>query len=467
MAPIGRDGVSEQQAKRALRGSLVAEPSASPTEVARVPLATPDGEFEARAFECDSGHVYLALVRGDLGDGRSILTRLHSECLTGDALGSLRCDCGVQLRAARRRIACEGRGVLLYASGHEGRGIGLLNKLRAYVLQDDGLDTLDANRHLGFAADAREYGEAAACLAALGITSVRLLTNNPQKEASLRGAGIDVEEVLPLATSPHVRNLRYLETKERRMGHAAPTGDGLPSDVADGLNVSALLGRVATPLSRPYVVLKYAQTLDGRIATRTGDSKWISGEAERRVSHALRAACDAVLVGVGTVVSDDPELTVRLVAGASPQRVVLDSTLRVPSDAKVLDDAAHTIVVTTERSSPARRRALEQRGAGVRVVSAGPWGVDLDATLTALRAAGVRSLLVEGGAEVITSFLRARLVDRLVVGIAPTILGAGKEAVGDLSIAHIADGLHLTRTSVHSLGTDLVLAADVGWAAPG
>ena len=444
----------------------MSEAAARPSEVARVPLATPDGEFEARAFACPSGFVYLALVKGDVSDGRSVLTRLHSECLTGDALGSLRCDCGVQLRAARRRIASQGRGILLYASGHEGRGIGLVNKLRAYVLQEDGLDTLDANRHLGFAADARDYGEAAACLLEMGIKSVRLLTNNPQKEASLRHAGIEVEEVVPLPTSPHVRNLEYLATKERRMGHSAPAGAAMPNGVGDVLDVRALLGAVSAHASRPYVVLKYAQTLDGRIATYTGDSKWISGDAERQASHGLRAACDAVLVGVGTVLADDPQLTVRLVPGASPQRIVLDSTLRVPLNARIFDEAASTLVVTTRRASAARRRALEARGAGVRTVRAGPDGVDLSATLALLRAAGVRSLLVEGGAAVITSFLRSRAVDRLVVGISPTIVGAGKEAVGDLQVARVAEGLHLQRRSVHSLGSDLVLAGDVGWATP-
>src|SRR5918911_1056382 len=145
-------------------------------EGAQLPLGTAFGEFELHAFELPHGHVYLALVRGDLRDGRSILTRLHSECLTGDALGSLRCDCGVQLRAAARAITAEGRGVLLYATGHEGRGIGLVNKLRAYMLQDDGLDTFEANRHLGFPAEARSYLEVAASLHALGVRTVRLLT---------------------------------------------------------------------------------------------------------------------------------------------------------------------------------------------------------------------------------------------------------------------------------------------------
>jgi GTP cyclohydrolase II len=430
--------------------------------VARVALPTAAGEFEARALECASGSVHLALVKGDLGDGRHVLTRLHSECLTGDALGSLRCDCGVQLRTALRAIGSEGRGLLLYATGHEGRGIGLINKLRAYVLQDDGLDTLEANRHLGFPPEVREYGEAAACLGALGVRSVRLLTNNPHKVRSLRRAGIDVEEVVPLATSPHARNLAYLRAKERRMGHAGAAGESVPESVPRPLDVAALLGPVSTPASRPYVVLKYAQTLDGRIATRTGDSKWISGEPERRASHALRAACDAVLVGIGTVLADDPQLTVRLVPGASPLRIVLDTTLRVPLRAQVLGEAASTLVITTERSSAERRAELRERGVAVRVVDAEPpWGVNLAATLAMLRAAGLRSLLVEGGAAVITSFLRQRLVDRVVVGIAPTIVGAGTEAVGDLQVARVSEGLRLKRRSLHPLGEDVVLAGDV------
>jgi GTP cyclohydrolase II len=434
-----------------------------PREVARVPLATPAGEFEARALACPSGFVYLALLKGDPGTGGPVLTRLHSECLVGDALGSLRCDCGVQLRASLAKIASEGRGLLIYATGHEGRGIGLINKFKAYALQEQGLDTLDANRHLGLAADARDYREAAACISLLGVPSVRLLTNNPHKAASLRRAGIDVQEIVGLPTSPHIRNADYLQTKHRRMGHTSPSGPEPPPVAGPALDVRALLGAISTHPNRPYVVLKFAQTLDGRIATRTGDSKWISGEAERRASHALRAACDAVLVGVGTVIADDPQLTVRLVAGSSPIRIVLDSTLRLPANANVLDEQACTILATTERSSAEGRRQLRARGVGVRVVDAEPpWGVSLPATLALLRASGVRSLLVEGGAAVITSFLRARLADRVVAGIAPTIVGAGKDAVGDLSIARVSDGLRLTRRSVHALGDDLVVAGDVG-----
>jgi GTP cyclohydrolase II len=431
-------------------------------DVASLPLGTTFGEFELRAFELASGEVYLALVRGEIGDGRSVLTRLHSECLTGDALGSLRCDCGTQLRQAAREIAAEGRGVLIYATDHEGRGIGLVNKLRAYMLQEDGEDTVDANSHLGLPPDGRSYAASADCLRLLGIHSVRLLTNNPSKVEALRRAGIEVERTIPLRTSPHVRNIDYLHAKEARLGHLAPAGEPLDGNpVGEATNVAPLLGRAAAPTWRPYVVLKYAQTVDGRIATRRGDARWISSEAERRISHGLRAACDAVLVGVGTAIVDDPQLTVRMVPGSSPLRVVLDSTLRLPPTARLLDDQAGTIVITTEHSSEERRSALRARAVGVHVVDAGPRGVDLAGALRALRELGVASLLVEGGGRVITSFFAEKLVDRLVLGIAPTIMGTGIDAVGDLDVARVADGVRLTNRSVHEAGSDLLVAADV------
>ncbi len=431
-------------------------------EVATLPLGTSFGEFQLRAFELPSGRVYLALVRGDLGDGRSVLTRLHSECLTGDALGSLRCDCGAQLREAARAITTEGRGVLVYATGHEGRGIGLVNKLRAYMLQEDGADTIDANVQLGFPPDAREYDAAARCLALLGIRSVRLLTNNPSKVEALRRAGIDVNEIVPLQTSPHVRNIDYLHAKEARLGHIAPAGAPLGANgIGAATNVAPLLGRSAPPAWRPYVVLKYAQTVDGRIATRSGDARWISSEPERRISHALRAACDAVLVGVGTATVDDPRLTVRMVPGSSPLRVVLDSTLRLPPTARLLEGSARTIVITTDRSSDERRAVLRGRAVAVHVVDPDPRGVDLASALETLGTLGVRSLLVEGGARVITSFLAEKLVDRLVVGIAPTIIGTGIDAVGDLGVARVGEGIRLTNRSVHLAGDDLLVAADV------
>ena len=439
-----------------------------PEEVAHLVLPTWAGEFDLRVYEGASGDVYLLFVYGEIGDGQDMLVRLHSACLTGDAFGSLRCDCGPQLQLAMRQIVAEGRGALVYAAGHEGRGVGLVPKLQAYMLQDEGHDTVDANRRLGLPVDSRDFTEAVRILQAAGVRSSRLLSNNPAKASALDREGLPVERLVSLQTAPHLRNRHYVRTKQQRMGHRAPGGVPLGNGSVDGdgqaVDATALLGEVGSPTGRPFVVLKYAQTLDGRIATSGGDSKWISGAQERRVSHALRAACDAVLVGAGTVLADDPRLTVRMVPGASPIRVVLDSTLRLPPDAQVFGPDAATIVLTSGRSDPGRRAALRDRGVKVEVVADASAGVDLAAGLGRLRSLGIRCLLVEGGSRVITSALRERLADRVVVAVAPLLLGTGTDAVGDLGAGLVRDGLRLRNQTVHQLGPDLMVAADLDWA---
>ena len=183
-------------------------------------LPTEYGEFRAVGYRSlIDGVEHVALVAGDIGDGADVLVRVHSECLTGDTFASRRCDCGPQLHAAMRRVQEEGRGVVLYVRGHEGRGIGLLHKLAAYRLQDEGADTVDANLELGLPADARDYGTGAQILADLGVRTMRLLTNNPAKRAGLEGYGLAIVERVPLEIEPNDDNARYLRTKRERMGH--------------------------------------------------------------------------------------------------------------------------------------------------------------------------------------------------------------------------------------------------------
>jgi 3,4-dihydroxy 2-butanone 4-phosphate synthase/GTP cyclohydrolase II len=187
--------------------------------VACTKLPTEYGEFRLHAFENQiDKQTHVALVSGDIRDGKNVLVRVHSQCLTGDALRSERCDCGAQLDQALQRIAYEGRGVLLYLN-QEGRGIGLANKIRAYALQDDGFDTVEANEHLGFKPDQRDYGIGVQILRDLGVRSMRLLSNNPRKLVAIEGYGLSVTEWLPLEIPASPSSLRYLTTKRNKLGH--------------------------------------------------------------------------------------------------------------------------------------------------------------------------------------------------------------------------------------------------------
>jgi diaminohydroxyphosphoribosylaminopyrimidine deaminase / 5-amino-6-(5-phosphoribosylamino)uracil reductase len=217
-------------------------------------------------------------------------------------------------------------------------------------------------------------------------------------------------------------------------------------------------------MDRPNVTVSYAQTLDGRLATLGGSSRWISGSESLRFAHTLRSEHDALMVGAGTACKDDPRLTVRHVPGKDPLRVVVDGALRIPLTAAVLANGAArgTVLAVTDRAPEAQREEAASLGATVLRLPAREGGrVDLGALLAELYAIGVRSVMVEGGAALITSLLRDRLVDRLAVCIAPKVLGSGIEAVGDLGVRELADSLTLTETSVVRYGVDLVLDARV------
>ncbi len=423
---------------------------------ARIPMEM--GEFRLCYYGNNlDDKEHLALVAGDVRGPENVLVRVHSECFTGDVLGSIRCDCGPQLQMAMQLIAENGAGVIIYLR-QEGRGIGLLDKLRAYNLQDDGYDTVEANHILGHQADGRDYKLAALILQDLGISSVRLMTNNPQKIASLSTYGVQVTARIPLQIGVNRENMAYLKTKVSRMQHMLDLEpfSMLAQDDENGAALSS-----DTKHQRPYVTLSYAQSLDGSISAQRGEQMAISGPESLEMTHRLRAEHDAILVGIGTVLADDPRLTVRLVEGSDPQPIIVDSQLRCPLNARLLQEGSNPWIATTESAELGLQLCLEAAGARVLHLPANKNGrVDLAKLLQLLKQLGVRSLMVEGGAEIISSFLAAHLADRLVVTIAPMLVG-GLNAVESHPDGNGVTLPRLSRTQYQRLGNDIILLGDL------
>ena len=407
---------------------------------------------------------------GNIAHRESVLTRVHSECFTGEVLGSLRCDCSAQLHLALRRIALEGSGVLIYLR-QEGRGIGLLDKLRAYNLQDQGHDTVDANLLLGRDSDERTYELAALMLRDLKIQSVRLLTNNPSKIKGLRELGIPVSGREPLVAPPHAESARYLQTKVRRMGHlidlagsdAAHNGHAsLHPDPID--EIAARSSGFRERHGQPFVTLCYAQSLDGCLSSSPGKPFALSGIETLILAHRLRASHDGVMVGIGTVLSDNPRLTVRHVPGRNPQPIVLDSRLRIPLDCNLVRESRRSLLVASVAGGPPeRRREIEAAGATVLSTSATCDGrVDLANLLSRLSERGMRSIMVEGGVQVIRSLMATRLVDYLVVTVAPRFIGGehGVRLQTELLAGPTMHSFHHSK-----IGGDLVLWGEPAWPA--
>lgn len=422
---------------------------------ARIP--TDSGEFQLCYYQSNvDDKEHLALVYGEVADKENVLVRIHSECFTGDVLGSRRCDCGTQLQRAMQLVAAEEAGVIIYLR-QEGRGIGLQEKLRAYNLQDMGYDTVDANLMLGHQADGRDYTIAALMLNDLQVRSVRLLTNNPDKIEKLEALDIVVTQRAPLPADVTPENEVYLRTKVERMRHLLDLGEP-PAVQADSLPIMTPMGQKQN--GRPFVTLSFAQSLDGSIAIKRGQFTAISGAASMKMTHRLRAAHHALLIGIGTALADDPQMTVRLVEGRQPQPVILDSMLRLPETAVVFQHPRPPWIFTAPQASPERQQALEARGAQVFRVSPTVAGtVSLPAVLTTLAQRGVDSVMVEGGARIITSFLAGQLVDHLVVTVAPKLLG-GLNAIEYVN-GHGLPRLHNARYQV--LGEDMVLSGEVVW----
>ncbi len=409
----------------------------------------------------DAEHVALVWGGGGSASVEAPLVRVHSECLTGDALGSYRCDCGEQLDAALQIISRARFGVLIYLRGHEGRGIGLLNKLRAYALQDKGRDTVDANTDLGLPVDSRDYGDGAAILHDLGIRRLRLLTSNPAKQIGLEAFGITVVGRQHLPVPNRAESTSYLAVKRSRMEHDPEPSDLAWEQLSKAIVPAGELSPEALELVDRYgplveagerlVIAQLGQSLDGFIASRTGDACFVTGAEDREHLHRLRALVDAVVVGANTVTVDDPQLTVRTVVGTNPVRVILDPHARIPigsrlltdpeaptlwlvgADAQVPDDVAPHVEI--HRMSNPEDFAPRQ-------------------VLKFLQRRHLGRVLVEGGGVTVSKFLRAGCLDRLFLTTAPMLVGDGVPGIRFEGSDALADALSApTRRFV--FGTDV------------
>jgi 3,4-dihydroxy 2-butanone 4-phosphate synthase / GTP cyclohydrolase II len=417
-------------------------------------LPTAHGTFQVHGYAVEPSREHVALVMGDLGNagtnGHVPLVRVHSECLTGDAFGSWRCDCGEQLEAAMREISSEGLGVIIYLRGHEGRGIGLHAKLHAYALQDAGLDTVDANLRLGLPVDARDYGVAAAILRDLGVRRIRLLSANPNKGSRLTDLGIEVTARLPLPVTERAENAYYLATKHNRMGHDSTRKlpdvwsdllQGRVPDRATAGSEALLLDRYGSLVAAgpTITIAQLAQSVDGFIASRTGDANYVSGAEDREHLHRLRALVDAVIVGAQTVTADDPQLTTRTVPGPSPVRVIIDPRGRIPRDARVLTDGrANSLWCVAAGLGPPPKLADHVEVVPL-PIEAGRF--EPGAVLGMLRARGLGRVLVEGGGRTVSGFLASGVLDRLYLTTAPILVGDGIPGVRFAGADLLADAL--------------------------
>ncbi|MFK5633467.1 GTP cyclohydrolase II [Ornithinimicrobium sp. LYQ103] len=432
-------------------------------------LPTRHGTFRMTAYRDGTGEEHLVLSVGitetDPPTATPPLVRVHSECLTGDALGSRRCDCGEQLQHALHLVAREGCGALVYVRGHEGRGIGLVEKLRAYALQDAGLDTVDANLELGHPADARTYDQTAAMLADLGVHRIRLLSSNPAKEEALTALGVEVVARQALIMPARPENEHYLRTKRDRMGHDRVAAGEWHLLLAGTVPTAGVLAERYGDLVRPggpAVVAQLGQSLDGFIASRTGDARFVTGEEDREHLHRLRALVDAVVVGATTAAADDARLTVRAVAGQHPVRVVLDPRGVLPADATMLVDGTAPTVWVVGPSVP----VPEHLAPHVEVVVWPEEGaMEPVAVLALLRDRGLGRVLVEGGGRLVSAFVRAGVVDRLYLTTAPLLIGDGVPGLRVAGADRLDDAL---RPPVRRwvLGEDVVTEFDLTGAEP-
>lgn len=392
-----------------------------------------------RIFRNRDGEESIAIVSGQPDPSKAVPVRVHSACLTAEVLSSLKCDCKSQLDFALAYIASND-GMVIYLP-QEGRGVGLSNKIRAYALQEDGLDTVDANRALGLPDDARSYQDAALILQHLGISRIRLITNNPQKVTALNSLGIEIESRLPMPLMANQHSIDYLRTKHARMGHLF--------DIEEHPAQATLEN---PPPDRPMVHVNFALDRHGRTEPKNGESIQLSCDQDWRRVHELRESYAGIVVGARTWLKDDPCLTAREERlGREPQRQPDRVIFAGSRDCRIEPDRRRTFVIGKQRD---RDDAIY-----IEAVDHG-----LAKPLYALRQHGVNSLLVEGGLTLLRSFVREKLVDRLTIyvrtGSLATAAAAVSIALPELSLERVQFekfGLGILVSGIKNAGQETLL----------
>lgn len=419
-------------------------------------LPTGFGDFSLYLY-LEGGKEHLALVKGEVAGSAPVPVRVHSECLTGDVFGSRRCDCGDQLKHTLMYLGRQEAGMLIYLR-QEGRGIGLLKKMEAYNLQDQGLDTVEANIQLGHQPDERDYGIAARILRDLGVSSIRLITNNPHKVEELEGHGIKVAARIPIEVGQHEENLGYLKSKAERMAHLLRFSEQVPTD-HDFAFMAPLLDQLAlarnSDQARPFVTLAYAQSLDGvPLARREGST---DHPRDMALGQYLKVHHDAILLSASDAcssLSKDP---------GGVLRVVLDPTLVLGADGlPELLEAGRLLVITTENPDVGLRQRLEAQG--VRVIalpSSDGLSFKPSHVLARLSAEGIRTLLVHGEDPTIGGFIQGQLIDYCVITLVASFLGGGRPG---LSLGQALP--ELRSCEFHPQGSDLIAFGAMSYRAP-
>jgi len=451
------------------------------------------GNFHLHLYTDLDEKEHLALVKGDLRGKTNVLTRIHSECLTGDLFGSLRCDCGPQLRQAMKMIEEEGEGMVIYLR-QEGRGIGLAEKLKAYNLQDQGFDTVDANLKLGHKGEEREYDIAARILLDQGVASIRLMSNNPAKVESLREHGISVESLIPMNPPVTEENLRYLETKVARMDHridfshlspTTPEREEILRFVKRSMDQRATtVDREArgTKTTEPYVTLSYFQGLEGCVTSIDPGS--VAGYRENLLLKGqLREIHDAYLTNNSSFLSLESPLQELFPTGFDAFPVILDPDLVLPPEMfpMILGDGnddsdgndgsddepipCDGVEIDIDEDRPPQAILLSRN-----VGSGGQWDtylernimvlpiidddyyLDISALMGALSDLGVGSIVVEGPQDTVTAFINQKVANLIVSTMLPCFLGSGTECHGshgpeDLTGDYCMDGFRFNRLS--------------------